>query len=199
MAHLPALKAFVEKMNVANSDREHFQAVYAKVTFDIIISLDIYPNEILIGGQGINWACILEISDSFEVNMPDKSFFELRDKLDLEKGGKEGFNSYSFLRDIMKQAPSSCSNKPIPPVVMQRWYPDRFKTNDPEEKTVFYRWSDQTPRNQRAHNFDKTEKYFGKIVANYCRTHNTSSQWLTPEQAEEMHINIVDLKYPWTK
>ena len=43
------------------------------------------------------------------------------------------------------------------------------------------------------------EKYFGKIVANYCRTHNTSSQWLTPEQAEEMHIKIVDLKYPWTK
>ena len=51
MAHFPAFRPLINDMIDKNSDREHFAVVYARVTFDVIISLDIHPYEILIGGQ----------------------------------------------------------------------------------------------------------------------------------------------------
>ena len=78
---------------------------------------------------------------------------------------------------------------------MQRWYPNRINAVDPERRTIFYRWVDQNKSGRLAHNFEKTETYFGKNVADYCRRHNITSQWLTPEQAQGM--NIQSVRYPW--
>lgn len=195
MAHFPAFRPLVNDMIDKNSDREHFCVRYATITFDVIISLDVVPAEILIGGQGINWACIMEISEDFEIIMPDADFFALRDKLDLKASGIEKFGSYIFLKFISEHSPKYCSGIPVQPHIMQRWYPNRVNANDPEEQTVFYRWIDQNKCGHQAHNFDKTEAYFGKNVADYCRKHNITSQWLTPQQAERMNIRTV--KYPW--
>lgn len=195
MAHFPAFRSLIDDMLKTNSDREHFCVVYARVRFDVIISLDIRPYEILIGGQGINWACIMEISDDMEIFMPDNDFYALRDCLELHANGIEKFGSYIFLKFISEHAPAFCSGKPVQPNVMQRWYPHRVNAVDPENRTVFYRWVEQDTRGNKAHNFEKTEAYFGKNVADYCRKHNISSQWLTPEQAEGMHIQAV--RYPW--
>lgn len=195
MAHFPAFRPLINDMLDKNSDREHFTIRYATITFDVIISLDVYPSEILIGGQGINWACIMEISDDLEIIMPDHDFYLLRDALNLQANGIERFGSYIFLKFISEHAPKHCSEIPVQPIIMQRWYPNRMKTVDPEERTIFYRWVDQNKSGKQAHNFEKTEAYFGKNVADYCRSHNITSQWLTPEQAEGMHIQTV--KYPW--
>lgn len=178
-----------------NWDREHFSVDYARVTFDVIISLDVSPSEILIGGQGINWACIMEISDDLEIFMPDKDFYALRNTLDLHANGIEKFGSYIFLKFISEHAPKKCSGKPVQPAVMQRWYQSRVNHIDPENRTIFYRWVDQNKSGKQAHNFEKTEAYFGKNVADYCRRHNITSQWLTPEQAQGMNIQTV--KFPW--
>lgn len=197
MAHFPAFRPLIDDMNCKNVDREHFHTQYAGVRFDVIISLDVHPYEMLIGGQGINWACILKISDDLEIIMPDDSFFDLRRKLDLNGKGIDKFGSYIFLKYISEHAPKHCSGLPVQPSVMQHWYPNRTRMIDEEDRTVFYRWVDQNKKGNEAHNFDKTQRYFGKNVADYCRTNNISSQWLTPEQAEKMHIQIV--RYPWDK
>lgn len=197
MAHFPAFRSLINDMNCKNVDREHFKTLYARVTFDVIISLDVHPYEMLIGGRGINWACLMEISDDLENSMPDDSFFALRNKLDLKGNGIESFGSYIFLKFISEHLPKYCSGLPVQPSVMQRWYPNKTKMIDEGDRTVFYRWVDQSKKGNEAHNFDKTERYFGKKVADYCRVHNISSQCLTPEDAEKMHIQMV--KYPWDK
>ena len=38
MAHFPAFRPLINDMIDKNSDREHFAVVYARVTFDVIIS-----------------------------------------------------------------------------------------------------------------------------------------------------------------
>ena len=195
MAHFPAFRSLIKDLIDKNSDREPFTVVYARVTFDVIISLDIHPYEILIGGQGINWACIMKISDDLEIVMPDEDFYTLRNSLELHTNGIEKFGSYIFLKFISEHAPKFCTGRPVQPNVMQRWYPNRIMAVDPEQRTVFFRWVDQNVRGNRAHNFEKTETYFGRTVADYCRRHNITSQWLTPAQAEGMHIQAV--RYPW--
>ena len=59
--------------------------------------------------------------------------------------------------------------------------------NEPD-RTVFYRWMPQSDTGRTARNYEKTEFYFGKNVADYCREHNISSQWITEEQAKNMNI-----------
>lgn len=49
MAHFPAFRQLIDDMLKKNSDREHFRVVYAEIRFDVIISLDVHPYEILIG------------------------------------------------------------------------------------------------------------------------------------------------------
>lgn len=195
MAHFPAFRSLINDMLKKGSDREHFRVTYARVIFDVIVSLDIYPHEILIGGRGINWACILEISDNLEIFMPDRDFYALRDALSLNSSGKEKFGSYIFLKYISEHAPQFCAGIPVQPEVMQHWYPNRINNIDSMRRTVFYRWVEQNKSGNKAHNFEKTEAYFGKIVADYCRRHNITSQWLTPEQANKMNIQMV--RYPW--
>lgn len=197
MAHFPAFKPLINDMIDNNIDREHFIAVYARVTFDVIITLDAVPHEILIGGRGINWACVMTISDDLEIIMPDNDFYSLRNSLELHANGIEKFGSYIFLKAISEQAPHISARVLVQPAVMQRWYPDRIRNADPEERTVFYRWVEQDQCGRQAHNFNKTEVYFGRNVADYCRRHNITSQWLTPEKAERMHIRVQAVNYPW--
>lgn len=195
MYHFPQLRLLIFDMKKKHNDREHYTAKAQDTIFDIIICLDRIPHEVLIGGQGINWACSMELSDEFEMSMDDDDFYELRKKLNIKKGGAIKFGSYIFMKTIFDQSPKQCSGKPVQPNVMKRWYRNRCKVNNPEEQTVFYRWVDQTKSGHKAHNFDKTELYFGRRVADYCRRNNISSQWITEEQAEKMHIGTV--KYPW--
>lgn len=196
MSHFPGFSPLLEDMNRTGSDREHFTVVYASVTFDVIISIDIIPHEILIGGRGINWACIMEITENLEINMPDADFYSLRNKLPLKHNGIDKFGSYIFIRFISERAPEHCANIPVQPAIMQRYYNNRIINIDPSDRTVFYRWVDQSKKGHEAHNFQKTEQYFGKRVADYCRRHNITSQWVTPQQAQSMHIQSV--KYPWS-
>ncbi len=197
MAHFPEFKNFIKIMIDSNSDREHFCVTYAKIQFDIIISIDVSPFELLIGAKGTKWASVMDITSDYEISMPDKDFYALKCILDLKSNGIEKFGSYIFLKYIANHIPDCCSDEPIQPHIMQCWYPQKINIVDPEQRTIFYRWVDQTIRGNHAHNFEKTEVYFGKHVADYCRKHNITSQWVTPKQAEKMHIQVV--KYPWTK
>lgn len=196
MAHYPAFRQLLNDMKKTKSDREHFTVKYASVIFDIIISTDMTPNEILIGGRGINWACTMQISDTLEIIMQDNDFYKLRDSLNLKHNGIEKFGSYIFLQYISKHAPTHCSILPVQPAIMQKYCMDKIREIDSSDRTVFYHWRDQSKDGRNARNFAKTERYFGKRVGDYCRKHNISSYWLTPEQARKFHIQKV--KYPWS-
>ena len=137
MAHFPAFRQLLNDMQKTKSDREHFTVKYASVIFDIIISTDITPNEILIGGRGINWACTMEISDTLEIIMQDNDFYKLRDSLNLKHNGIEKFGSYIFLQYISKHAPTHCSVLPVQPAIMQKYCMDKIREIDSSDRTVF--------------------------------------------------------------
>ena len=197
MAHFPKLRNYVQSMYDIGMDRDHLEVKYANLIFDIIISLDVTPKELLIGAQGTNWASVMTISDDFELAMPNADFYRLKDLITLQHQGTEKFGSYIFLKYIFDHIPQKCTKKMINPNVMRRYYPNHFKNIPDAERTVFYRWVDQTSSGRHAHNFDKTQLYFGNKTADYCRNHNITSQWITPEQAEEMNIQHTIIPFPW--
>ena len=77
MAHFPKLRNYVQSMYDIGMDRDHLEVKYANLIFDIIISLDVTPKELLIGAQGTNWASVMTISDDFELAMPNADFYRL--------------------------------------------------------------------------------------------------------------------------
>ena len=69
--------------------------------------------------------------------------------------------------------------------VIENMYPKTEEINDEEiknlkneaDKIYFRGWNDHLIDHRTARNFDKTEYYFGKRVADYCRVNNISSLW----------------------
>lgn len=46
-----------------------------------------------------------------------------------------------------------------------------------KDKIYFCGWNDHQKDGRQARNFDKTEYFLGKKVAEYCRENNISSLW----------------------
>lgn len=198
MAHFPSIIPWIRDMERNSADRDHFYTIYATIRFDILICLDTKPYEILIGASGLNWACTLIISEDFEMQMNDDDFYDLRNLLNpyLRHEGNQKFGSYLFLRFICQHAPTKYTKKMVSPSAVRTCSPKRANDINERDRTVFYRWMPQSDTGRNAKNFEKTEYYFGKRVADYCREHNISSQWITEEQAINMNIRTI-LKTPW--
>ena len=60
---------------------------------------------------------------------------------------------------------------------LKRLYRVDLSGFDDEDKIYFCGWNDHKADKRKAHNFDKTEFYLGKKVADYCRANNISSLW----------------------
>ena len=99
------------------------------------------------------------------------------------------FNSSGFLKLLSQKAPQISSCKKIPYEELRAYLPYR-KVED-ADKIYFCGWNDHIRDKRKAHNFDKTEFYLGKTVADYCRQHNISSLW-TDIKRDEM-----SLTNPW--
>ena len=154
--------------------------------------------EMLIGARGLNWACTLTISQNFEMQMDDYDFYSLKDKISpyLKHNGNQKFGSYIFLKYLCEHSPNKYRKKIINPSIVRLCAPHKATNINEPDRTVFYRWMPQSDTGRTARNYEKTEFYFGKNVADYCREHNISSQWITEEQAKNMNIKI-NLKNPW--
>lgn len=72
---------------------------------------------------------------------------------------------------------------------MRRYLP--YRNVDENNKIYFCGWNDHIRDKRTAHNFDKTEFFLGKAVADYCRQNNISSMW-TDIQCDEINIT-----FPW--
>ena len=171
-------------------EREHYLFSYSNVTFDIIFQIDTTPFKLLIGAHSHNWACILDVKPGFEISMKDRNFFDLCNVLNI-KPGKGVFTSHLFLKQLIKHAPSKASISIVSPTVMHRFYSITNSTDD-ALKTSFRGWNDHSKDGRIARNFIKTEFYFGKKVADYCRANNISSIWTYPSDKPSKAPT-----YPW--
>lgn len=62
------------------------------------------------------------------------------------------------------------------------------------EKIYFKGWNAHLSDNRQARNFDKTEFYFGKEIADYCRANNISSIWTSEPSEEKQYTNPSEKK-----
>lgn len=177
-------------MAKSGKDIEQFYVTYANVRFDVIYDISKIPFELLIGAINHSWACTLELSRGFATYMSNNDFYSLCDILNL-KPGKEHFTSFMFLNHIASKAPAKCSKQVVDPSHLSRFRNKEVKTSDEPDKIYFVGWNNHQKDKRKAHNFDKTELFFGKRVADYCRTNNISSRW-TNKKYESCNAS-----YPW--
>lgn len=182
-------KPLLIDMRKKNVDREHFIVTYNSVVFDVIFTIDTTPFKLLIGAKKHNWACLCEMENGFKVEMPDSKFYSLSKILNL-KPSKDSLTSFAFLKYIASHAPKTCSERLVNPSVFKRF----TLSYNSDIKDIFIGWNDHKLDKRKAHNFNKTEEYFGKNVADYCRDNNISSMWTSASKANGIKS---DLKLPW--
>lgn len=180
------MKAYALKPLIADMQRndifiEHYSFTYNGHIFDVVISVKSNGYEILIGVHKSHWGCVLSMDKTLEVNMPDKIYYSLRDILDLKYSDRH-FNSFEFLLLLSKSAPKKSACTKVDLSVLRSF--TKYRPVDENDKIYFIGWNTHIKDKRQARNFDKTEFFFGKDVADYCRAHNISSLW-TSDPAEE--------------
>jgi len=167
-------KPLIEDMNKNKIDKEHYKFDYNGYCIDVILSIVNGGYEILVAIHTHNWGCVLKMNDDFLVEMPNDAYYSLCDVLHLN-WSENHFNSSLFLQLLSKNAPSCSSLKGVNYRELRRYV--SYRKVDEADKIYFCGWNDHILDKKTARNFDKTEFYFGKIVADYCRTNNISSLW----------------------
>lgn len=185
-----ALKPLINDMKSHSIDKEHFSFTYNQIRFDAILAIMTNGYEILLAANNSNWGCLLYMENDLEIFMPDHYFYSLREILDLNKS-EHHFTSFDFLLLLSKSAPKKSSLEKIDYTYLRNFIP--YRHIEESQKIYFHGWNDHVKDKRTAHNFDKTEYYFGKSIADYCRRHNISSIW-----TDEFHKEKPFME-PWIK
>ena len=186
------LSSLIKDMARNQQDMEQFTVSYNNIAFDIVLDIGSTPFELMVGAVHHNWASVMEMHKGYEVEMPDKDYYALLRILNV-KPNESHITSSKFLFYIASKAPTHCSNMIIQPTHITRFRAIHIKDADEPEKTVFKGWNNHVKDHKTAHNFEKTELLLGKRCADYCRAHNISSLWTTPDKAGEG----CKAYYPW--
>ena len=120
--------------------------------------------------------------------MQDNDYYSLCKILKLN-WNNDHFNSFLFLRLLSEKAPAISSKQGVDYRYLQKYL--SYRNVDEKEKIYFCGWNDHITDKRKAHNFDKTEFYFGPSVANYCRRNNISSLWTADK------YRIIRYSNPW--
>ena len=188
--YLNELSTLTSDMRKSNKCIEQFYINFNNIKFDVIYDISHSPFELLIGAIGLNWGCVLKIENGFKTSMTDKDFYALCNLLNL-RPGKGTFTSYFFLHYIASNCPKKCSKYMVSPDHLIPFRKNKIKKTDDQDKIYFLGWNNHLIDKRKAQNFDKTELFFGKKIADYCRKNNISSIWTaTPNQNRQ-------IKYPW--
>lgn len=177
-------------MNFNNVEKEHYQFTYNGFKFDVILSIVNSGYEILVAIHTHNWGCVLKMSNNFIIEVPDDVYFSLCKVLHLNWNINH-FNSVAFLRLLSENSPRKSNCQGVDYKELRKYL--LYRHVDEKDKIYFCGWNDHTKDKRKAHNFDKTEFYFGKSVANYCRENNISSLW------SDIAKNEQRLKMPWNR
>ncbi len=170
----PAFEHLITDMKVNDIDKEHYFFTYNDFRFDTILSIAFDGYEILVAIHTHNWGCVLKMNDDFIVEMQDDDYYSLRRLLNLDWNTNH-FNSATFLRLLSECAPLHSNRLGVEYRELRNYLP--YRHVDDADKIYFCGWNDHIRDRRKAHNFDKTEFYLGKKVADYCRVNNISSLW----------------------
>ena len=170
----PAFEPLITDMKVHQIDKERYQFTYHKLIFDVILSIMGHHYEILVAIHQHNWGCVLNMDKYFNVTMQDNDYYSLCKLLNLN-WNKYHFSSAVFLRLLSEKAPIVSKRENIYYEDLRPFLP--YRKVDESEKIYFHGWNHHISDGKKARNFDKTEFYFGKKIADYCRQNNISSLW----------------------
>lgn len=184
----PAFKPLIIDMKANNIEKEHYFFNYNGFKFDVILSMANIGYEILIAIHTHNWGCVLKMSNDYVIEVPDDIYFSLCNILHLN-WNQNHFNSAAFLQLLSKNSPKHSNRQGVSYKELRNYL--SYRHVDEEEKIYFCGWNDHIKDKRTAHNFDKTEFYLGKKVADYCRKNNISSLWSNIPRDERKVTN------PW--
>lgn len=170
----PEFEPLLIDMKKHKVEKEHYKFMFNGFTFDVILSFVLDSYELLVAIHTHNWGCVLKMNKYYYVEMSNEDYFSLCNILNLN-WNENHFSSAAFLRLLSQNAPLTSSCLGVTHNELRRYLPYRYV--DEADKIYFCGWNDHKSDNRKAHNFDKTEYYFGKSVADYCRKHNISSLW----------------------
>lgn len=184
----PNLGLLVPDMELKKVDRERFTFIYNGQTIDCIFSFVGKAYESLVGIHDLNYGFVAEVYKNVRCEyvavIDDEIYIGFCKALNLSYKA-DGFNSNTLLTLLSKHIPTKSSGTKIRYDEMRRFLP--YRAVDESEKIYFKGWNDHVKDGRVARNFDKTEFYLGKEVADYCRRNNISSLW-TADSSEEVKV-----------
>lgn len=176
----------IDDMKLYNIDKEHYSFIFKNFKFDVVLSIVSDGYEILVAIHSKNWGCALKMNKYFIVEMPDTPYFQLLDILQLS-ASKDHFYSSVFLKLLSSKAPHYSSQQGVSYTELRKYL--LYRKVDEANKIYFCGWNTHTSDGRNARNFDKTEFFLGKTVADYCRKHNISSMWSDIPRDEKKFTN----------
>ena len=181
------LKSLTEDIKYNHVDKDKFSFNY-KVRFDVVVSIVNDGFELLIGLHSINKGLLIKVSSDYVAELRADDYFNLCHWLNLSyKNG--GFTSNMFLNLLSSKMPDKYSGYKFSYEDMVPYL--KCKPVDEAEKIYFKGWNDHIKDHNKARNFEKTEFYFGKEIADYCRKNNISSLWTHIASEKKLYYN------PW--
>lgn len=186
---LSNLEYLVNDMLRHNVDKTKFAFSYAKTDIDVIVAIMSAGYELLLGLRTKKpEAFIIYVDSNFVAELTSNDYFRLCAAFNLNYDNDK-FSSNVFLNLLSLNIPKQysgqqCMYKDLIPFVKAR-------TVEESDKVYFKGWNDHIKDGRKARNFDKTEFFFGKTVADYCRQHNISSIWTDKISEEYTYSN------PW--
>ncbi len=183
------LEYLADDMLKHDVDKTKFAFTYAKIDVDVIVAIMSSGYELLISVRAKKpEAFVIYVDKWFVAELVSDDYFRLCAALNLNYKN-DGFSSSVFLKLLSLKIPKQysgekCIYKDLVPFVSLR-------NVEESDKVYFKGWNDHIKDGRKARNFDKTEFFFGKIVADYCRKHNISSMWTDRPNEEDVYRN------PW--
>lgn len=169
-----AFAPLINDMKANNIEKEHYYFDFNNFRFDVILSIVHNGYELLVAIHTENWGCVLNMDNNYRIEVLDDVYFTLRNILKLDWNTNH-FNSAAFLRLLSERSPQHSNCQSV--LYDELWNYLPYRHVEEEDKIYFCGWNDHIKDKRKAHNFDKTEFYFGKKIADYCRKNNISSRW----------------------
>lgn len=179
------LEYLVNDMLRHDVDKTKFGFSYAKTDVDVIVAIMSVGYELLLGLQSQKpEALVVYVDNNFVAELTSNDYFRLCAAFNLNYDN-DRFSSNVFLNLLSLNIPKQysgkqCTYKDLIPFVKTR-------VVEESDKVYFKGWNDHIRDGRKARNFDKTEFFFGKKVADYCRKHNISSIWTDKISEEDLY------------
>ncbi len=159
-------------------EKERFQFQYANHVVDCIFSASSEHYELIIAVHDVNYGFVVEIYQNangmFIAEIDDEIYNGFCNALGLSYS-VDHFTSNALLVLLSNHIPTISAGVGVLYQELRQFV--QYRHVEEANKIYFCGWNDHVKDGRKAHNFDKTEFYFGKTVADYCRRYNISSLW----------------------